>query len=247
MRPYAEDAPGQQWMLYDVARQEADQEPDEDAEDSEAEDAAPRRAGRARIERVRGQPVHSGSFDPRTSNFSLNPTDFPFQVRFVQGRTRCLCYGGTAGTRNVITPVALGTSAAVKVLGEGLVEALADANANATRSGHDGKERLLIYSDSRQDAAHRARFIIFASRYDRLRRRLFQILQNNPRLGLQRAVELLGEIGVRERDNPHGPDDPERRLTEDERLRVRARTVPLWRLLLAAGGGAQCHKDLGVA
>lgn len=220
MRPYAEDAPGEEWMLYDIVRQEADQEPDDDPDDSDEDNAAPRRGGRARIERVRGQPVHSGSFDPRTFNFSLNSADFPFQARFVQGRTRCLCCGGTAGTRNVITPVALGTSAAVKVLGEGLVEALADANAN--RPGHDGKERLLIFSDSRQDAAHQARFIIFASRYDRMRRRLFQILQTNPSLGLQRAVELLGEAGVRAGDNPHGPDDPERRLTEDERLRVRA-------------------------
>ena len=220
MRPYAEDAPGHEWMLYDVARQEADLTPDEDPEDPEEENPQPRRGARPRIDRVRGQPVHSGSFDPRTSNFSQNPADFPFQVRLVQGRTRCLCCGGTAGARNVITPVALGTSAAVKVLGEGLVEALADAN--ATRPGHDGKERLLIFSDSRQDAAHQARFIIFASRYDRMRSRLYQILQASPRLGLQRAVELLGEAGVREGDNPLGPEDPERRLTEDERLRVRA-------------------------
>jgi hypothetical protein len=77
----------------------------------------------------------------------------------IHGRSRCLCRGGTAGTRNVITPVALGSSAAIKVLRESLVEALADANAD--REGHDGKERLLIFSDSRQDAAHQARFIIF--------------------------------------------------------------------------------------
>jgi DEAD/DEAH box helicase len=219
-RPYAADAPGQEWMLYDVIRQEADIVPEDDSEETEEENAPRRRGGRARIERVRGQPVYSGSFDPRTTTFSQTATDFPFQVRMVQGRSRCLCCGGTAGTRNVITPVALGTSAAVKVLGEGLVEALADANAD--REGHDGKERLLIFSDSRQDAAHQARFIIFASRYDRMRRRLFQLLQANPNIGLQRAVELLGEAGVQEGDNPHGPDDPERRLTEDERLRVRA-------------------------
>ena len=106
---------------------------------------------------MRGQPVYSGSFDPRTTTFSQTASDFPFQVRMVQGRPRCLCCGGTAGARNVITPVALGTSAAVKVLGEGLVEALADANAD--REVHDGKERLLVFSDRRQDAAHQARFI----------------------------------------------------------------------------------------
>ncbi len=219
MQSYAENTTGDEWMLYDVGRQEADIRPDDDAEEADEENPPRRRTGRARIERVRGQPVYSGSFNPQTMNFSQTATDYPFQVRLVHGRSRCLCCGGTAGTRNVITPVSLGTSAAVKVLGEGLVEALADANAD--REGHDGKERLLIFSDSRQDAAHQARFIIFASRYDRMRRRLFQILQATPTIGLQRAVELLGEAGVRAGDNPHGPDDPERRLSEDERLRIR--------------------------
>lgn len=218
MQPYAE-TDGTEWMLYDVDRQEAENVPDEDSEEIETENQPRRRGARPRIEQVRGQPVYSGSFDPQTGNFSLSPGDFPFQVRLVPGRSRCLCCGGTAGSRSVITPVALGTSAAVKVLAEGLVEALADAN--AYRDGHDGKERLLIFSDSRQDAAHQARFLIFASRYDRMRRRLFQILQTNTQIGLQRAVELLGEAGVRAGDNPHGPDDPERRLSEDERLRVR--------------------------
>ena len=45
------------------------------------------------------------------------------------------------------------------------------------RAGHDGKERLLIFSDSRQDAAHQARFIMFASRYDRMRRRIVKMLE----------------------------------------------------------------------
>jgi hypothetical protein len=219
MQAYAENTNGDEWMLYDVGRQEADNRPDDGDDDADEENAPRRRGGRARIERVRGQPVYSGSFNPQTMNFSQTATDYPFQVRLVHGRSRCLCCGGTAGTRNVITPVSLGTSAAIKVLGEGLVEALAEANAD--REGHDSKERLLIFSDSRQDAAHQARFIIFASRYDRMRRRLFQILQSTPNIGLQRAVELLGEAGVRAGDNPHGPDDPERRLSEDERLRIR--------------------------
>jgi hypothetical protein len=217
MAPYGENAAGEEWMLYDVARQEADVEPEADQDDEEQ--PRPRRSGRTRIETVRGEPVYAGSFDPRTFTFSRVAADFPFQARIVRGRTRCLCCGGTAGSRNVITPVALGTSAAVKVLSEGLVEALADANAD--RDGHDGKERLLIFSDSRQDAAHQARFIMFASRYDRMRRRLFDLLQQFPVLSLQRAVEVLGEAGVRANDNPQGPDDPERRLTEEERQRIR--------------------------
>jgi hypothetical protein len=245
MRAYAQDDPGAELMLYDVIRQEADIAPEDDTDETDDENAPRRRGGRARIERVRGQPVYSGSFDPRTSMFSQTASDYPFQVRMVQGRSRCLCCGGTAGTRNVITPVALGTSAAIKVLGEGLVEALADANAD--REGHDGKERLLIFSDSRQDAAHQARFIIFASRYDRMRRRLFQILQANPNIGLQRAVELLGEAGVRAGDNPHGPDDPERRLSEDDRLRIRAwEEAPLLDEISVAAGFRGTLINLGV-
>lgn len=220
IRPYKEDSVGEEWMLYEVARQEAYLTSEDGSEDAEEETSRPGRGSRPRIERVRGEPVYSGSFDPATLNFSLSATDYPLQIRLVQSRTRCLCCGGTAASRNIIRPVSLGTSAAVKVLSEGLVEALAEAN--ASREGHDGKERLLIFSDSRQDAAHQARFIIFASRYDRMRRRLYQLLQQEPELGLQRIVEKLGELGVRHGDNPHAPDDPNRRLTEDERLRVRA-------------------------
>jgi len=45
---------------------------------------------------------------------------YPLKVTMVPARTRCVCCGGTAGSWNVITPVSLGTSAAVKVVGEGL-------------------------------------------------------------------------------------------------------------------------------
>ncbi len=140
-------------------------------------------------------------------------------MTLLPARTRCVCCGGTAGSRNVITPVSLGTSAAVKVLGEGLTETLAEANHD--RPGHDGKERLLLFSDSRQDAAHQARFIIFASRYDRMRRRLVQLLEHGGTLTLTRAVELLGTEAVQARDNPHVPAETD--WIHDEALdRIRA-------------------------
>ena len=120
-------------------------------------------------EQIKKKPILDGSLDPQALQFSVNPADYPLKVTLLPARTQCLCCGGTAGSRNVITPVSLGTSAAVKVVGEGLVETLAEANRG--RVGHDGKERLLVFSDSRQDAAHQARFIIFASRYDRMRGR----------------------------------------------------------------------------
>jgi hypothetical protein len=139
--------------------------------------------------------------------------------KLAPARTRCLCCGGTAGSRSVITPVGLGTSAAVKVLGEGLVESLTEANRN--RPGHDGKERLLIFSDSRQDAAHQARFIIFSSRYDRMRRRLLSLLDQHKELTIQKAVELLGDLAVESKDNPHVPEDADW-ISDEARSRIQA-------------------------
>jgi ATP-dependent helicase YprA (DUF1998 family) len=213
-----DNSEGNEWLLYDLNRQDTAVTGDDDENETEVPAPGGRRP---RIERIRGEQVYTGCFDPRTLSFSQTPGDFPLQVRLVPGRSRCVCCGGTAASRNIITRLALGTSAAIKVLGEGLVEALADAN--ATRDGHDGKERLLIFSDSRQDAAHQARFIIFASRYDRMRRRLFALLQRNPAISIQRAVELLGEMGVQARDNHVARDlDPARALTREERQRVQA-------------------------
>jgi hypothetical protein len=114
----------------------------------------------------------------------------------------------------------LGTSAALKVLAEGTVDALDEAHAGDP--GYDGKNRLLIFSDSRQDAAHQARFIVFASRYDRMRRYLAALLRDHGTLSLQRAVELLGDTGIRNGDNPHAPADPNAWVSEEQRKRIRA-------------------------
>ena len=156
-------------------------------------------------EQIKKKPILDGSLDPHALQFSANPADYPLKVTLLPARTQCLCCGGTAGSRNVITPVSLGTSAAVKVVGEGLVETLAEANRG--RPVHDGKERLLVFSDSRQDAAHQARFIIFASRYDRMRGRLLKLLVTERVLTLRRAVEMLADQAVAHRDNPHIPEE----------------------------------------
>ena len=190
-----------EWMLYDPQRHQSAIDLDED-DAAESENSAASK-NRKRTEQIRKRPVLEGSFDPQSLSFSSDKTDYPMKVTLSPARTRCLCCGGTAGSRNVITPVALGTSAAVKVLGEGLVEALAEAHEGS--SDHDGKERLLIFSDSRQDAAHQARFIIFASRFDRMRRRLVKLLEQEGALSLQRAVTLLKDAGIQEHDNPHAP------------------------------------------
>jgi replicative superfamily II helicase len=218
LRPSGVSLEGPEWMLYEPARfQVANEDGEGDEDSAEDEDARPRRTRSPRQPtQIKQRPVLHGSFDVRTLSFSSEEKDYALKVTLAPARTRCLCCGGSAGSRSVLTPVALGTSAAVKVLSEGLVEALADADRA------DDKQRLLVFSDSRQDAAHQARFIIFASRYDRMRRRVVQLLDAHGPLTLQRTIELLGELGVREHDNPYAPDDPQRFPSGEERNRIRA-------------------------
>jgi hypothetical protein len=151
---------------------------------------------------MKGRQVLTGSFDPATCAFSPDATTYPLAVALAPARNRCLVCGAFAGSGSILTPVTLGTSAAVRVLAEGLVEALAEQNAD--KPGHDGKERLLIFADSRQDAAHQARFITYAGRYDRMRRRLVAALDaSGGSLSIERAVQALMVEGVRSHDNPH--------------------------------------------
>ncbi len=189
---------GKEWMLYDGPVEAADDE-DVGGEVGEPGDghAAAGHAG----EKMKGRSVHVGSFDPGTCAFSDVESDYPVKAVLAPARNRCLVCGGTAGSRDILTPVALGTSAAVRVVAEGLVESLADQNRG--RPGHDGKERLLIFSDSRQDAAHQARFITYAGRYDRMRRNLCRLLRQRGPLTLKDAVQGLMVAGVDAQDNPH--------------------------------------------
>lgn len=224
LRPSADESEEPEWMLYEPSRFDLQTIADDDSYDDEDGNGTvqPQGGRRSRQQipaQIRGRFVLDGWLDPTTLRFSFNRDEYRLRVALAPGRSRCLCCGGTAGSRNVITPVSLGTSAAVKVLGEGLVEALSEANRN--RPGHDGKERLLVFSDSRQDAAHQARFIIFAGRYDRMRRRLVQKLQAEPVLSIQRAVELLSEAAVAARDNPHVPEETGW-LSEETRKRIQA-------------------------
>jgi hypothetical protein len=225
LRPGSNTSEGPERMLYEHGRF-AVSDTDEEFEAEEDADASPEtlttrpRGGRQVPAQMKQLPVLHGSFDPATLAFSADATAYPMQVTLAPARTRCLCCGGTAGSRNVITPVSLGTSAALKVLTEGLLEAL-DA-ANRDRPDHDAKEPLLIFSDSRQDAAHQARFLLFASRYDRMRRTLVRLLDQHGPLSVQRAVELLGEAGVHAQDNPHAPTDHEAWIPEEMLQRIRA-------------------------
>jgi len=218
LRPSEKEDEGPEWLIYDHRRFQVNAIDDEDIEDGDDTEELRVRRGQQRVpSQIRRRPVLDGSFDPQSLQFSGIISDYPYQITLSPARSRCLCCGGTAGSRNVITPVTLGTSAAVKVIGEGLVDALADANRD--RPGHDGKERLLIFSDSRQDAAHQARFIYFASRYDRMRQRLASILQNHGELSIQRTVELLADEAVNHHDNPYVPEETDW-IPEEARNRI---------------------------
>jgi replicative superfamily II helicase len=250
LRPSAVAADGPEHLLYEPARFEV-LTSDEDLEADEESDLSPgarpaRQRGRRRVpEQIRRRPVLHGSFDPASLTFSQHDTEYQLQVILAPARTRCLCCGGTAGSRNVITPVSLGTSAALKVMTEGLLEALAEANRD--RPDHDAKERLLIFSDSRQDAAHQARFLLFASRYDRMRRTLMRLLEREGPLSMQRAVELLGEAGVQEHDNPHAPEEDDTWIPDEALHRIRAwEEAPLLDDLAVSAGYRGSLLNLGL-
>lgn len=218
LTPNSDIAADSEWMLYEPARFE--NTVNEEEEEEEPKETPKSKTGKNRkgkqTQQMRRRPVCRGYFNPRTRTFSFDPAADSIPVALAPARTRCLCCGGTAGSRSVVTPVALGTSAAVKVLAEALVEALAASHQNQE------KQRLLIFSDSRQDAAHQARFIEFASRYDRLRRRLVELLEKEGELTLQRTIELLGERGVKNRDNPHLPEKLSRRIPQATLNKIRA-------------------------
>lgn len=153
---------------------------------------------------------YDASFDPETCSFSSNKDTYPMKVALAPSRNSCLVCGATAGSSSILSSVALGTSAAVKVVAESLVEGLAEQN--RSKPDHDGKERLLIFADSRQDAAHQARFITYSGRYDRMRRRLLSILGTREGgFSLEDCIKELMNKGVDLNDNDHtvGYDDAE--------------------------------------
>lgn len=193
--PEAGPAGDNEWLLYLRG----------DGEDGEDEDEF---VGTEK--QMRRRAVRRGSFDPGTCAFAEDEHAYPVKVVLAPARTRCLVCGATGGGYSALTPVALGTSAAVRVMAEGLVEGLAAQHRETP--GHDGKERLLIFADSRQDAAHQARFITYAGRYDRMRRRLVRVLEKRRSpLTIEDAVRELMVLGVERRDNPRTAkyDDPD--------------------------------------
>ncbi|MDK9701109.1 MAG: DEAD/DEAH box helicase [bacterium] len=216
LRPSAIMAEPNEWLLFQPEKFVTKDMDDEEGTFDDIDDS--QGAGRLRQGQIKGKKILNGSFSSTSLTFSADPADYDIKATMVPARTKCMCCGGTAGNRSVITPVAIGTSAAVKVLSEGLVESLAEANVD--KPGHDGKERLLVFSDSRQDAAHQARFIIFASRYDRMRRRVYQLLNQHESLTLEQTVRFLSDLGLKAHDNPYAPGEETKWINDDLRRKM---------------------------
>ena len=200
LRPFPEngyleegdEGQGKEWLLYDPGCwtwQDSDADEtqmvgDEDPPDGGRRKAKPRDAYRA----------VSGSFDPENLSFGLELGESRRRMSLWPTRKRCpACQN--SGPRPVVTRVSLGTSAAVKVLAEGLLEAL-------PTHASDPKKRLLVFCDSRQDAAHQARFIAYARRYDRMRTRVVRLLGEQGPQSIQKVVEGLARLGFEHGDNP---------------------------------------------
>lgn len=192
-----------EWLLYKPERwkDEFSELEDEDQVAEDDEEYATDVPKKSKKKPTRQNVTYNGSLDVDTLTFDPDPQIHTHRYSLHSSRRKCPACGTTGGVRPIITRVSLGTSAAVKVLSEGLMEALpVDAQSS------DQKKRLLVFADSRQDAAHQSRFVRFASRYDRMRNRVVEILrkQGQP-ITLNQVVEELGNLGFEKRDNPYLP------------------------------------------
>lgn len=243
--PAKNKSEGQEWMLYQPEKfgelydEEEFESPEEDISVSEMLSS---RIGK----KMKGKNIFVGSFDIQTLTFNQDKNYYPMKVILAPARNRCLCCGGTAGSRNVVSPVALGTSAGIKVLSEATTEALREFHKDGQNK--DDKERLLIFSDSRQDAAHQARFIKFASRYDRMRRRIVYLLSQEKEMSIQRAIELLSGLGEQNKDNPYVPNKTSTRwISPEAKARIQIyEEVPLLDELAVNAGYRATVINLGL-
>ena len=87
-------------------------------------------------------------------------------VRVYQGRgSRCPVCHSRYGRYEVLTPVSMGNSSALSHVSRTLLRELPDEN-----------KKILVFCDSRQDAAHQARFIEGIEGHRRLRRTVYRLL-----------------------------------------------------------------------
>jgi ATP-dependent helicase YprA (DUF1998 family) len=110
-------------------------------------------------------------------------------VRVHRGRgTRCPVCRSRYGRFDVLTPVSLGNSSA-----------LAHISRAVMRDLPESERKLLIFCDSRQDAAHQARFIQGVEGHLRMRRSVYQALANeSERHDFEWLVERLYQAYIEE-------------------------------------------------
>jgi hypothetical protein len=118
------------------------------------------------------------AFCPHCLVFSASPSvrtctcdaRFPLRtVRVHRGRgTRCPVCNSRYGRFDILTPVSLGNSSALTHVSRTLLRDLPDEH-----------KKLLVFCDSRQDAAHQARFIEGVEGHLRLRRAVYRLLQDS--------------------------------------------------------------------
>ena len=221
LHPSEDPSEKYEWLIYNYSKfAQNDVHDEDDDEDEEENDERQKRSAKTSGQ-MKGRPVLHGSMSVGEAVlFDEDEKKLEHKVILSPARNRCLCCGATAGSRNIISPVSLGTSAALKVLAEGTIEALEEAHKDETND--DGKERLLIFSDSRQDAAHQARFIKFAGRYDRMRRRVYAILASKGEMRIQDIVQELAYIAQLEKDNPNLEATTQGRVSEIAAKKMRA-------------------------
>jgi ATP-dependent helicase YprA (DUF1998 family) len=201
-----EDKPLQPWtwrrstkdtlFLYDPPRERVAVDPELDASgaDEDDDDSTAPEADDGETETEAAE-VQMGLFDRY-----LDPTNLQLRsggeqtlpgvammlhpVRLKKGRgTICPVCSSRYGTADVLTPVSLGNSSALTHVSRVLMNGLPE-----------GQRKLLIFCDSRQDAAHQARFIEASEGHIRLRRLVYGLLkhENEPH-DLEWLVERLHE------------------------------------------------------
>jgi len=166
-------------FLYDppATRIEVDEEEDPSGEEEEAEQPKGSAEGNgddAEEEDVDEAEEPDTYLDPKTLRRSNDPADFgngpecpPRPVKVHQGRgNRCPVCRSRYGPHDILTPVSLGNSSA-----------LAHVSRVLMRSLPESQRKLLVFCDSRQDAAHQARFIRAYEEHLRLRRFVYQALK----------------------------------------------------------------------
>lgn len=156
-------------FLYDPPASPVEVEEEEDPAGEEDEEADSQEGGDNEEEAADFKADRY--LDPRTLRLvdpAMVGSDYPLRpVNVHHGRgTRCPICRSRYGAQDILTPVSLGNSSALTHVSRVLMRDLPE-----------GSRKLLVFCDSRQDAAHQARFIAASEDRARIRRVTYQVLE----------------------------------------------------------------------